>query len=190
MKINLLVLIAAALFIAAVSNSGGPPPGHTGAPGEKTCSTTGCHAGTVGVNEGKGKMVLSLENGLTEYEPGKTYAITIKMAEPEQHGRMGFQLTALSTGGASAGKLKASNLDVSVTNGEVAGATRQYARQTNDGSRTTVPKARAWSVQWTAPQAGSGPVTLYAAGLGANGNRQADADDRTYTTMLKLGEKK
>lgn len=186
---RLLLLAFAALFIAAVSNSGGPPASHTGAPGERTCSTNGCHLGAIGVNQGPGSVSLRLGSGLTEYEPGQTYAITVELTEPERSSRMGFQLTALNSSNARAGTLASAGSDVSITTGTVSGGQRQYARQTSQGNRPTSGTTRVWTVNWTAPAAGTGEVTLYVAGLGANGNGNPDSQDRTYTATLRVAEK-
>lgn len=186
---RLLLLAFAALFIAAVSNSSGPPASHTGAPGERTCSFSGCHLGAIGVNQGPGSITLRLGSGLTEYEPGQAYQITVELTEPERNSRMGFELTALNASNARAGTLASAGSDVSITTGTVSGGQRQYARHTSQGNRPTSGTTRVWTVNWTAPAAGTGEVTLYVASIGANGNGNADSQDRTYTANLRIAEK-
>lgn len=182
--ISLLVGLAA-LFVAAVSNSGGPPASHTGAPGERTCATPGCHGSVV---QSPGRLTIRFGDGLTEYSPGQTYTITVELVEPERNGRMGFQLTALNASNQRAGTLATTNADVRLITGNVSGGQRQYVMQSTQGNRTSGPNTRVWTFNWTAPAAATGAVTFYAAGLGANGNGNSDSGDRTYTTSLRVSE--
>src|SRR5215216_1131890 len=82
--------------------SGGPPPGHTGAPGDLTCLE--CHTGSPLQNPNLFSITAP-----SSYEPGKTYQISVKHTNSDRS-RMqwGFQLTALA-GGSRAGTLQPIN---------------------------------------------------------------------------------
>jgi hypothetical protein len=185
---KLMLVGLTVLCCAAVSNVGGPSPGYSGAPGEATCSAAGCHGKANADNQHKGKMALRIGDDLTAYKPGQSYTLTVKLADPAQDGRMGFLVTALTDKKVAAGKFKSLNGEVSIASEDIGGSKRFYARHTTEGNRPSIPKAKAWTLTWTAPPAGSGPVTLYAAGVCGNGNLQADAEDHTYTTKLVLQE--
>lgn len=182
------LLLVVILGSAAISNVGGPSPGYSGAPNESTCSAAGCHGQANTDNQHGGKMALKLGENLTRYAPNQTYILTVKVADPAYDGRMGFLLTALNAQNQAAGKFKILNGEVSLASQEIGGTKRLYARHTTEGNRPSIPKAKAWTLNWTAPPAGSGSVTFYAAGVCGNGNLQADADDHTYTTRLILQE--
>ena len=54
--------------------------GHTGAPSETNCATTGgCHTG--GVNNGAGITYFDVGGGITQYTPGQTYPVHIKIVQ-------------------------------------------------------------------------------------------------------------
>ena len=44
-QVALVLLFSAGAAAVVQADLAGPPPGHTGAPGEQTCATSGCHEG-------------------------------------------------------------------------------------------------------------------------------------------------
>ena len=74
-------------------SSAGAPASHTGAPGEQTCATVGCHDDNV-VNTGTASLNIEVGSGVTQYVAGQTYPIKIKISDANVN-RFGFQLVAL-----------------------------------------------------------------------------------------------
>src|SRR5688572_18573262 len=76
-------------------SSSGAPASHTGAPGEQTCATSGCHDDTT-PNIGTAQVSLQLGNNEQTFTPGNTYPITVKITDPKVT-RFGFQIVALES---------------------------------------------------------------------------------------------
>jgi hypothetical protein len=161
----LLVMGLLLVPLSAMAYSSGPPNGRTNAPGETNC--TACHS-TFPLNSGSGSLVVT---DLGSWEPGQTYDLTVTLADPDAS-RWGFEFTVLDQGGSRAGTLASldANTQVSST------ASRDYAKQTSAGSQPGTPDQASWTVRWTAPDAGSGDLTLYMAANAANGNSAASGD--------------
>src|SRR5262245_6902944 len=102
---SFLLAMAAVLLIdnpaieTAHGFSSGPPGGRTGAPGELTCATSGCHQGSLDGGPGQFAIIAP-----AIYEPGETYQITVRHTTTDSsRRRWGFQLTALTTSNSKAG---------------------------------------------------------------------------------------
>lgn len=142
------------------TNSGQAPSGHTGAPGEPTCNTSGCHTGTA-VNSTSNLVQLTTvgSNNLTSgYTAGTTYNLSLNVQAINKP-KYGFQITALDDNGAAAGTFAITNQNGTVLQ-QVGG--KSYVSHKNANSTA------AWSFQWTAPA--SGNVNFYIAVNGANDN--------------------
>ncbi|MDQ3072448.1 MAG: T9SS type A sorting domain-containing protein [Bacteroidota bacterium] len=151
-----------------------PVPAVTGAPGETTCNTAGCHIGNP-VNSPGGSISIKLVDGSTEvntYEAGKTYTVQVEVQKGDAV-EYGFELTALGNDQAKIGTLSTPDIQlVNVTNSLVQSKQRQYARHSNSQMSTT---KGVFNVRWTAP-AYLVPVTFYAAGNAANNNNHSQGD--------------
>lgn len=195
-------LVCATLFIAlaiicasteqrsVTANSGLLPNGFTGAAGEPTCATIGCHSGAL--NTGDGVLEILID-GLKEdgtYEAGATYTVTVKETPGTRaRSRWGFQLTALTADGLRAGTLE--NISEEVEEGEEensftrilndSGPTgeRQYIQHDTDGTFRDQTQGAMWMFRWKADQ-NVGPITFYVAGLMANNNGRSTGDE-VYT---------
>jgi hypothetical protein len=157
--------------------------GSTGAPGDDPTVCQSCHNGptTVAVEI----LVLDQGDTIKEYEPNKTYQIHVRVKHvsgniPKAHG---FQMTLLNAAKNKTGpNLKnllalSSNVKlVTPRNG------RLYAEQAD---RST---ANLFEIQWTAPNVGSGPVTIYAGGTGVNAN-DSDSGDGGSKSAFEINEK-
>jgi hypothetical protein len=149
----------------AGANSSLPPAARTGAPGELLCSD--CHSGNT-VNDGVGAV--RIDAIPAAYTPNQTYVLTAVVLRPGQL-RWGFELTALkNSDNTMAGTLTSTSAFTRTQ--DFAGKT--YISHTtlnppNDGTFSGSP-AGSWTFTWTAPAAGAGTVTFYAAGNAANGN--------------------
>lgn len=167
----------------AAAYSDSPPTRRTGAPGENNCSA--CHNG--GLNDGQGAF--SIVNVPASYVPGSTYTISVTLARAGQT-RWGFELTCLTAASAAAGTITSTSTLTSTA----LSSGKTYISQTagtapNDGTFAgTANGPVTWSFQWTAPVAGTGSVTFYAAGVAADNSGDADAGDYVYTTSTPSSE--
>ena len=195
-----LVLICVSVFPIThpsmlMANANTPPAGRTGAPGDGgTCVNLGCHVGTGGV----GGMVVVPTNGVLQYSPGATDTIGVVIADSTST-RWGFELTVLKDSDNSmAGSFNSlPNVNTLV---QSSGGKSYISHTSNgasspfdptDGTYWTTPLhigGGGWFFEWTAPPPGSGPVTFYVSGVGANGDGLAGAGDTTYTFALQLTE--
>ncbi len=176
------------LALVAISATGayavstGAPPGRTGAPPGDNC--TGCHTSNP-VNSGPGSLRIEFPSG-GSYSPGSTYKVRVLLADPAAT-RWGFEITA-RMGGDLLTKAGEFTLDNTTTTrfspGSVAG---EYVTHTSAGTSPGTTGSSTWEVSWTAPAAGSGQVTFFAAGNAAN-NSSSNQGDRIYTTSLAITE--
>ena len=147
-----------------IAFSDGPPPGHTGAPGEQTC--TNCHFG----QDSGGEFTII---GPIGYVPGQTYPITVRHTTTDTSRiQWGFQLTSLA-GTNMAGSLANTTALTQVVGGS---GGRDYIEHTEPGTFEGTTGTVQWSFNWTAPAAAVGPVTFYAAGNQADGNNAPNGD--------------
>ena len=164
MKKSLLfipICIGLAIFFyptTSNSNASGSPGGKTGSPTDGT-SCTGCHyAGT-----GTGATITTNipPNG---YVPNQTYTIT---ANVNQSGinKFGFEITA-----EEANFLSAKKGAFLVTNSNETKFTNNNTAITHKVGGTSGSNAKSWSMDWEAPNTGTGAVTFYGSFMAANGN--------------------
>lgn len=192
MKIRLFLLFMLAMvgLLTLPGNKNGRASqsgkGNTGAPGDETLNgapytCTGCH------NDGAFNPVVFisiLDTGgvaITHYTPGKLYTarVSINAAGAGLSG-YGFQMIALrDTGNIDLDGFS----DVNPNNYKIATINngRTYAEHANVSASNT------FNVRWTAPPAGTGSVTFYAAGNAVNGNSNSNGDGAA-TSSLKLLE--
>ena len=157
---GVLVLLFVIGSGSVLANSFGPLDGLTGAPAENNC--TQCHAGNE-LNASGGSLMLTIPE---TYEPNEVYTIVVNLSRTGQS-RWGFEMTALDADGARAGSFAADdagNTQVTEAN------SKQYIKQTANGTGQGTEDAHSWEFQWTAPDADIGPITFYAAGNAANGD--------------------
>jgi len=178
---------------SAVANVPTPPAAMTGAPSESNCGS--CHSG----NSGNQLFEITLLPAATSYIPGNTYNIAIGIDDPGMV-RWGFEATVLKNTDDTMVGTFSTIIDPHVTTKASGG--RTYVCHTTNGvtSPSDPPNAldgtwwsttpngpAAWAFQWTAPPQGTGPVTIYASGVAANGNG-ASAGDNGYVAQLTLTE--
>ena len=158
----------------------GPNPGHTGAPSELTCATTGCHPGPP--NSGPGQFTIE---GPSSYSPGETYTITVRHSTTDgSRRRWGFQLTALDSSENKAGSLQITSSTTQILTGGPDG-NREYIEHSFTGTFQGQQNGASWSFNWTAPDTDIGPVVFYAAGNQAN-NDGSNSGDQIYTARASL----
>lgn len=176
MKLALSAMLLTTCLMAKIN---GPVAGVAGVPGEADC--TDCHSGTI--NSGTGKLQIQLVDAAT-WTPGQQMRVRVTLADPAAR-RWGFQLTARSATSPTANAGTFALADDSVTRIETGMDNSQYVEHNSAGSRLGQKDSSTWEVLWTAPAAGFGPVTFYAAGNGANGDNTNDGD-QIYTTSLTV----
>lgn len=129
----------------------GPPPGHTGGFEEPTCQS--CHFDAP-LNPPEAR--LSVRGFPDRFATDTTYRLTVLLTAPEL-GRAGFEAALRCAdgerAGRQAGRLAAPGGRAEVVRGggaSTAGDTTVlYARQTEQGSRTTAPDTAVWRLTWT-----------------------------------------
>ncbi len=189
-KIVALILIATAVTITAMvpeRSSSGAPASHTGAPGEQTCATTGCHDDN-SVNSGSAK--LNIDMGTTiAYVPNQTYTIKVKITDNSIE-RFGFQLVALvNTDTANSGTFQITDsYRTQMTHNKYQFNDRQYVTYTFDGTDAVSTGIGEWEVNWVAPSSNVGPITFYAAAVSANDDGM-DKGDYVYTVAKTINAK-
>ncbi len=160
--------------------SGGPPDGYAGdPPNNQNC--TFCHTGNP-LNSSPGIFMLI---ALPTYVPDSTYVFLLSLNRDGQS-RWGFELTSILGDGTQGGTLTSIMTGLTQLSAG-AGDARDYLKHTLAGSFQGMTTGAAWSFGWTAPPAGSGPVTFYAAGNAAN-NSGTNAGDYIYTTTWLIEE--
>ena len=161
-----MVFFFAASISSVFAFSSGPLDGLTEAPGEGNC--TQCHSGN-SLNASGGTLVLGVPG---TYLPGEMYDIIVDLSRSGQS-RWGFEMTALNGNGTRAGTFTpANNGNTQVT----AANSKQYIKQTTQGSASGTRDKNQWTFKWTAPTNDVGPITFYAAGNAANGDFDTSGD--------------
>lgn len=187
-KILLLSALPVALLIIAASperSSSGAPGAHTGAPGEQSCAASGCHDDNT-VNSGKAVLSLEIGSSVTNYVPGKTYAVKVSISEKDVK-RFGFQLLALNKSTlSSVGTFQiADPARTQLVKNTKAFSDREYVTYSFNGTDASADGMSEWIVNWTAPETAVGPVAFYAAGVSANDD-MTDKKDHVYTISQVL----
>lgn len=144
------------------SSSDGAPAGRTGSPGDGITCNTGCHGGQPGNPQGNEMSTITGNIPPTGYVPGTTYDMTVSMQGGSSS--YGFSLTVEDDANVNQGTLIAPN----GSNTQINGSGDYITQTTNLGQGS-----QSWNFQWTAPSAGVGEVTFYAAtmyGSGGAGN--------------------
>jgi hypothetical protein len=166
---------------SVTAKAGMPDPALTGAPTEGTCVT--CHSG--GLNEPDGGIFIY--NVPSSYTPEQTYGIGVVLVRASGSSRWGFEATTLTAGNQMAGVLDDNNLFVGK---QTQGGITYISQTTLKGSDGTYADSLGgvWTFYWTAPPAGAGPVTFYAAGAACDQDNAANAGDFTFTTSVSSAE--
>ncbi|MFN0109451.1 MAG: choice-of-anchor V domain-containing protein [Blastocatellia bacterium] len=184
LKLSIFVFFCA-LFLAfglkgapVNANSSGPPLSRTGAPGELTCNSSGCHNTSV-INSGNG--VLSITGLPANYSPDQEVNITVTLSLSGRV-RFGFEATLVDDQGRKAGTITVTDSARTQLGSNPVGANlRQYISHSNDGTSGT--NQASWTFRWKAPATAVGRITAYVAGNAANNNGGAGGD-LIYTTSV------
>lgn len=170
--------ITGATFITAISYPDGAPSSVTGSPGDnnKTCTKSGCHSGTAST------MLNAMTSNIpvAGYVPGTTYQVTASITDPSVV-KFGFEISPQNATGTVLGTMSLSD----AVKTKFTAANAKYITHTTSGN-TFNGHTATWSFNWTAPAAGTGPVTFYGAFMYANNNGGTSGDvvkTSTYTVQ-------
>ncbi len=161
------LLVVGAFLLTPQSAHGGflksdnPALDESSAPYNNFASCVKCHDTNL-VNTGSGSLDVS---GLpTSYVPGQSYTLTVTLEQANQLD-WGYEFTVLDAAGNAAGFL--SNPD---GNSQIrTGGGREFASHKRNGTfEGTRHGPVSWTMDWTAPAAGSGMVVVYASGNAAD----------------------
>ncbi len=170
--VKLAFLIVFALSFSAYHS--GSPGGRTGSSTDvNTCGVSGCH----GTQTPLVADLISSSIPPNGYEGDSTYTITIS-ANQTGIDKYGFELVAEDGDGNIVGTF-IGNSEVTAFSGN--------RRATHKSTSNSGTDGKAWTVDWKAPAAGTGPVTFYCAALFANGNGN-NSGDSVRTDQLEVQE--
>lgn len=186
MKIRLaffLFTILMALAILPANKTGRASfagKGNTGAPGDETLNgapytCTECHDDNAFNPSVTISVLDSTDAPVTHYRPGQLYTARVSIAATGAAG-YGFQMIGLRDAG---------NTDL---DGFTDINPNNYKLSTISNGRTyaehpTMSTSNTFNVRWTAPTAGTGSVTFYAAGNAVNGNNSSEGDGAVITSL-------
>jgi len=180
----LLLAVGFISFTYPNPKSTGAPASSTGAPGEVTCNTSGCHDDGV-VNHGRGKLWLEIDELDYEINPGKVYNLTITISRSFTR-RFGFELVALTEDGKQAGSfLLTDKSRTQLLTNDTELKDRMYLTYTYPGTQALETDLGQWTAQWQAPKKVEGKITFYLAGVAANDDG-SDKGDEVYTYQKVL----
>lgn len=140
------------------------------------CGVSSCHGGGNFSTDVAIQLLDENSDPVTEYTPATTYTLRISIAATGAEG-FGFQAVALTESNAGAGEFGAPAAGIQV----ITISNREYAEHSSRSSTSS------FEIDWTAPDAGSGAITFYAAGNAVNGDSNFTGDDPD-TSSLVIGE--
>jgi hypothetical protein len=184
------------LLVVSLGNKNGrastpPGAGNTGAPGDEALPNgtpivcNSCHT-TGGANPITSSTTISVldanSNPVTSYIPGQQYTARVSVNTlTGSPARWGFQMIALKDAGNTDldgfSDQNPNNYKIATVNS----TGRTYAEHDNAST------SNVFNVTWTAPAAGTGSVTFYAAGNAVNNNGLNNGDGASFSN-LKLTE--
>ncbi len=173
--IALLPLAAFVLYpLVAHTEKDGAEARRTGAPGNDTCATSGCHDDNT-PDSGPGSVSVSAATS-GPFAPGDTITFTVTVSEAGSS-VFGFQATVkrVSNSGNTGRLLLAPDTEYSDAIGDYVTHSK-VLESNNSGS---------WTLRWVAPDTSPGDVIIYAAGVASNGSGTRFGD-HVYTTSTTL----
>ncbi len=182
-KITVIAILLSSIFVVkdAFNNSALPNAGHSGAPGELTCATSGCHTGVAQRDSLYLKFDFFSPTPNTprpqEYQLNTNYNFVVSFFNI-QPPVGGFIVTALDDNNNNAGTLEVINTTFTDTLSDP-NTGRKYIGHKNATSNS------AWVFRWRSPTVFVGKVTFYCAALFADGNGQA-TNDITYLDTIQF----
>ena len=161
----------------------GAHEGSTGAPNEKTCAQSSCHA-DASVSPGTLVNTLTFNGGDSVYTPGETYPVKIHITKSGIK-RFGFQVTVLkSSDNSYAGTLVVTDVNrTQLQNGVAPNPTRKYITHKSAGAAAVSTGEGEWSFSWKAPATNVGAIKFYYATNATNMDNQNTGDQIFLSTF-------
>lgn len=163
----------------------GSPAMASGVPGDRTCATSKCHAGS-DLNSGNAEIFIE---GLPEsFIANEIYEISLHLNQKGAKA-WGFQATVADDGGNPVGTIiskKGENTQMLDPVRYQSKTSRQYITHTQRGTKG--PKkgvSPTWTIQWQAPDSTGVTPSFYFAFNAANGNKKKTGD-KIYTRMVTV----
>lgn len=144
----------------------------SGAPGEGVCAN--CHLGGVG----GGSITITNSSLPGNYIPGQVYTLQVQIFDNNAV-EGGFQASIRDGANNSVGTINSSTGTQTVTLSGREYIEHSTPKSFNAGQTT-------WTFDWEAPAANVGPVTMYVAGVAANGTGSTGGD-AGYSSIQSLG---
>ena len=176
-KLNIAIL--SVLAVVFMSNRGGSPGGRSGSTSDNgaTCSTNGgCHNSS---SAPAPQDMISTNVPSNGYAPGSSYDITINVSDGGTS-VWGFEMMAEDENGSPVGTFS-NNSQVNSLNSGLR-ATHKFASSSSSSSGE-----QTWVANWTAPESGTGSVTLYVSAMAANGNGN-NRGDKVFIDTISITE--
>lgn len=156
----------------AFTEKDGAQAGNSGAPGNDTCATSGCHDSFT-ANSGDGAVTITTP---ATFEPGEIVTFTVKVAQTGAT-RFGFQANVRqSVVPRVTGKL------ILGDNTKFSDAIGDYITHAEAVEGTG---SNEWTFQWQAPDEDVGDIIIYVAGVAGNSSGTRFGD-RVYTSNATL----
>jgi len=162
--------------MVALAKEKGAPPMASGAPGERSCATSKCHA-SYDLNSGPAEITFK---GLPEVaEVGKIYDLTLQLNQKGARS-FGFQVTVADEAGNPLGTLLVTDEGTTQLVDPARYAeysSRQYLTHQKNGVKA--PKkgiSQEWTFQWQAPAEGLTPAHFHLAVNAGDGNKKKTGD--------------
>ncbi len=172
-QILFITLALGFVFFILSSNSGGPGAvqgvDRTGSPlSPGSCNS--CHT----ANAFEPQILLEVQDGvgnpIATYTPGATYTVSVSVVPGTGNPvRYGFQTVALTDTDQQAGSFGTPGSGIQITTLNSIDYA-EHSQPDPDGN---------WTIEWTAPEVGTGTVQFYAGGVAANGAGGSSGDGGT-----------
>ena len=176
MRHILIFTLSLFLTLSLSAKKKGAPPMTSGAPGDRTCHTSKCHAGN---DLNSGGAEISIQGLPKIYKPNEIYDIALSL---QQKGAktFGFIATVADEKGNAQGKLVSIKdqptqlMDDTKTKSRTS---RRYVSHTEKGIKAAKKgESQSWTFQWQAPADTSSNSSFYFAFNAGNGNKKKTGD--------------
>lgn len=176
-----IIFSVAIFFYPTTSNSNatGSPGGKTGSPNDATnfniSSCTGCHYAGVGTG-----ATITTNIPSSGYIPNQMYMVTATINQSGIN-KFGFEITAeeANFGSAKTGSWSGFDVEWQYVNNNTA--------LTHTANGTSGSNSKSWTMNWEAPNTGTGAVTFYGSFIAAN-NDGNNTGDTYHSATLSVNE--
>ncbi len=176
MRHLLIFALSLSLTVSLSAKKKGAPPMTSGAPGDRTCHTSKCHAGNE-INSGGAEI--SIQGLPKVYKPNEIYDITLSL---QQKGAktFGFVATVADEEGNGQGtlvSLESQPTQLIPDTKTKKRTSRRYLSHTQKGIKSAKKgESQAWTFQWQAPDEAASSSSFYFAFNAGNGNKKKTGD--------------